>query len=155
MSFQIHALPAETFTPLFDLPEEALAARLARRMTADARPGFPCRVSLEDAQIGERVLLVNHVHLPEGTPYRASHAVFVRQGAVQAFPEADEIPDFLLSRLISVRAFDDAHMMVRADAVEGSSLALVIPEMLRDARIACLHLHNARQGCYMARVTRA
>ena len=52
-SFQISALPLETFAPFFDLDDTALAARGARRYVATKKPGFPCRVSLEDAEEGE------------------------------------------------------------------------------------------------------
>ncbi len=38
MSFQIHALPAETFAALFALPDEALRDRDIRSVVADGRP---------------------------------------------------------------------------------------------------------------------
>src|SRR5437868_2471411 len=106
MTFQITALPAEPFAALFDLSDEALAERLAVRVIADAKPGYPCRVSLADAEPGEELILVNHQHQPSATPYQAAHAVFVRKGARQAQPEAGEVPEQLSSRMLSLRAFD-------------------------------------------------
>ncbi len=80
--FQIQALPAAPFTPLFELPEDELAARGAVRRVADAKPGFPCRVSLADAEPGETVILAHYEHQPADSPFRASHAVYVRKDAV-------------------------------------------------------------------------
>jgi hypothetical protein len=155
MTFQIQALAAAPFEPLYGLPDDELALRGARRMRVDANPGFPCRVSLADAEIGECVILLNYEHQPNPTPYRSSHAIFVREGARQAFPKLGEVPDVLSRRLISVRAFDAAHDMTDADVVEGATLAAIIERMFQDPRVDYLHLHNAKRGCYAASVTRA
>ena len=154
MSFQIHALPYAPFAPLFALSDAELAARRARRVTADVSPGFPCRVSLADAAPGETLLLLHYEHQPADSPYRASHAIFVRENAKQAFPEAGTVPEVLASRLLSVRAFDANHDMVAADVVDGKTLGAAIDSMFRDGAIAYLHLHNARPGCFAASVTR-
>jgi Protein of unknown function (DUF1203) len=155
MSFRIHALPAARFRPMFALSDGELAKLRAMRLVADCKPGFPCRVSLADAELGETVLLLNFEHQPADSPYRAAHAIFVRQGAEQAFPAVGEVPEVLASRLISIRAFDQRHCMTTADVVEGARLAEAIPALLDDPAVAYLHLHNARPGCYAARVTRA
>src|SRR5688572_30556690 len=106
MRFRISALPVEPFTPFFGQPSDALAQQNVRRLVADACPGFPCRVSLEEARIGETVLLLNYEHHAATSPYRSCHAIFVREGAVEARPGANEVPDLLRRRLLSVRAFD-------------------------------------------------
>jgi hypothetical protein len=155
MPFQIHALPADIFSDLFSLSDAELAGKSARRIIVDENPGYPCRVSLADAKIGDIVLLVNYQHQPNETPYRASHAVFVRQGVEQASPEPGEIPEALASRLMSVRAFDGAHDMIAADVVDGQALKPAIESLFADPRIDYLHLHNAKQGCFAASVTRA
>jgi hypothetical protein len=154
MSFQIHALPAAVFEPLFALSDRELAQVRARRMIVDAKPGYPCRVSLAEADIGETVMLLNFEHQPGDSPYRSSHAIFVREQAEQAFPDVGSVPDVLVTRLISIRAFDDGHDMVAADVVDGSSLIQAIPALLQDPEVAYLHLHNAKRGCFSARVTR-
>jgi hypothetical protein len=154
MSFQIHALPAEPFQPLFRMSTDELAAARATRMIADAKPGYPCRVSLADAEPGETVILVNYEHQAVDSPYRSAHAIFVREHAEQAFPKRGEVPGALQTRLISVRAFDENHFMVDADVVEGLHLKEVITGMFRDPDVAYLHLHNAKQGCFSAQVTR-
>ena len=86
MSFQIHALPAEPFQELFTLSDQELAGVRASRMIADARPGYPCRVSLADAEPGETVILVNYEHQAADSPYRSAHAIFVRENAGRHFP---------------------------------------------------------------------
>lgn len=154
MPFQIHALPYERFAPLFKLSDAELTRAGAARTVVDATPGTPCRVSLADAEPGETVILLNFEHQPANSPYRASHAIFVRENAKQAFPEVGEVPEVLTSRLISVRAFDGRHYMVDADVVEGADLSEAIPGMLLNPDVSYLHLHNARPGCFAARVTR-
>jgi len=155
MSFQIHALPTEPFQPLFTLSAQELAEVQATRMIADAKPGYPCRVSLADAEVGETVILVNYEHQPADSPYRSTHAIFIREHAQQAFPEREEVPEVLQTRLISIRAFDENHYMVNAQVVDGSHLHDAITAMFRDPGVAYLHLHNAKPGCFAAQVTRA
>lgn len=155
MSFRISALPAASFSPLFALSDAELLLRGARRCVADSHPGFPCRVSLADAEVGATLLLVNYEHQPADTPYRATHAIFVRENAKQAQLEGGEIPESLQLRLLSVRAFDSTGMLLEADVVEGRNLEPVIERMFANAGVAYLHLHNAKPGCYAARVDRA
>jgi hypothetical protein len=155
MNFQITGLPASRFAPLFVLGDEALAARGALRRVVDRQPGFPCRVSLRDAEVGETVLLLNYEHLPVASPYRSSHAIFVRQGAIDAQLEVNEIPQVLQTRLLSVRAFDRGGMMLEADVMPGQDLAAKIHRMLEPSATAYLHVHNAKPGCFAARVDRA
>jgi len=154
MPFQIHALPAEPFAPLFALDDAALHARGARRVTADESPGYPCRVSLADALVGETLVLTRFEHQPADTPYRASHAIFVREGAVRARPGVDEIPDALVTRLLSLRAFDARDFLVAAEVVDGGALGPALEALLADPLVGYVHLHHAKQGCYAARATR-
>ncbi|MBX2854040.1 MAG: DUF1203 domain-containing protein [Rhodobacteraceae bacterium] len=155
MSFQIHALPARQFAHLFEMSDQELAAQNARREVVAVSPGSPCRVSLEDAKVGEEVLLLNYEHQAEATPFRASHAIFVRRGAAQAFPERGEAPDVFRSRLISLRAFNADHIMIDADAVVGVTLETTITRLFGIPGVEYLHLHYAKPGCFAARVTRA
>ena len=154
MAFQISALPSASFAPLFALDDDALAAMGGVRCVANRSPGFPCRVSLRDATPGETVLLVHYEHHPVASPFRASHAVYVREGAEQARPERGEVPEMLRSRLLSVRAFDGAGMLVDADVVEGREVEAAIARMFGETRVAYVHLHFARPGCFAARVDR-
>lgn len=155
MSFRIAGLAPDPFRHLFGLPDEELRRRGVERRTVDAFPGFPDRVELRDVPLGETVLLLNHVHQAADTPYRASHAIFVREHADAACEVVDEVPEALHRRLLSVRAFDSTHHMVDADVVEGAQLAGLIERLFADARVAYLHAHYARRGCYAARIDRA
>ena len=155
MDFQISALDGDRFRPLYGLDREALARAGVKRLVADAMPGFPCRVSLRDAGVGENVLLMNYEHQPRQTPYRSSHAIFVREWASQAIPERNEVPELFRHRLLSVRAFDAAGMMTDADVVEGARLETLIRGMLTQRSTDCLHLHYAGPGCFAAAVRRA
>src|SRR5689334_11171725 len=108
MSFQISGLPLAEFAPLFGLPQSELASRGIVRHTANASPGFPCRVSLKDAEPGETLLLLNYEHLPVASPYRSRYAIYVRENAEEARLEVGEVPQLLRHRPLSLRAFDGA-----------------------------------------------
>src|SRR5690348_11586725 len=103
MGFRVSGLGREEFAPLFELSEAQLAAQGIVRRVADRRPGFPCRVSLQDAEPGETLLLLNYEHLPVTSPYRARHAIYVRENAQTATPAVNEIPEVLRTRLLSLR----------------------------------------------------
>ena len=154
MDFRIKSLAAEPFADLFGLSETELAARHGRREVVAAKPGTPCRISLEEAEIGETVLLVNYLHQAGNSPYRSAHAIYVREHARPARLAVNEIPDVIRSRLISLRFFDAAHMMVAADVVPGDAVAEAIRAAFADDRVAYGHVHNAKQGCFAASVHR-
>ncbi|MBV8466943.1 MAG: DUF1203 domain-containing protein [Burkholderiales bacterium] len=155
MSFRITGLPAAPFQHLFGLPDAQLAALGVQRQTADAKPGFPDRITLRDAEPGEAVLLLNYQHQPTATPYRASHAIFVLEDARETFDAIDTIPDAMAQRLLSLRAFDAQHWMVDADVVEGKDAAQLIERLFANGDVAYIQAHYARRGCYAARIERA
>ena len=155
MSFQISGLKVAEFAALRELSDAELAARGARRVTADHYPGFPCRVSLVDAQPGERLLLVNYEHQPADGPYRSRYAIYVRENATDAVLAVNEIPPVLRIRLLSLRAFSTAGELLDADVTAGDALPGTIERMLADPGVAYLHAHNAKPGCYAARIERA
>ncbi len=154
MDFQVSALDVDQFRQLFGLDQAALARLGVQRIIADSQPGYPCRVSLQDAAIGEKVLLMNYEHQSMPSPYRSSHAILVREWASQATPDRNEIPDMLRHRLLSVRAFDASGMMIDADVIDGTNLETLIDRMLVNSSTDYLHIHNAKLGCYTASVTR-
>src|SRR5262245_14830522 len=148
MDFQISGLPLAQFAPLFSLSDAELAKRDIVRQVVKESPGTPCRVSLQDAETGEKVLLLNYEHLPVSSPYRATHAVFVRENAVEARLQVNEIPEVLARRLISLRAYDSKGMMRAADVVLGREMRPVIEAMFADRQVEYLHAHNAKPGCF-------
>jgi len=154
MTFQIQALDPSKFIPLYTMSDSALASHRAMWADADAEPGYPCRISLEDAPKGSRVLLVNFNHHPSDSPYRSSHAIYVNPEAVQARPKPGVVPSSISSRLISWRAFNAKGLMVDADVLDGKLLASRLTDVFSNKDVEYVHLHNARPGCYAARVTR-
>lgn len=153
MSFRITGLPAERFAHLFALTDAELAAHGAVRRVADKSPGYPCRVSLTDASVGEEVVLVNHEHHAVESPYRMRFAVYVRKGE-ETYDAVGQIPEQLRIRSLAVRAYDAAAMMVGCELVDGSHLAAAIGRHFANPESAYLHVHFAAAGCYAARVDR-
>jgi len=153
-SFQFVALPSGLFEPWFNRRDAELAALGARWAVVDANPGYPCRVSLVDAEVGEAVLSIPFTHHDVLSPYRASGPIYVRPGARTARPAVNEIPAMLRRRLLSVRAYDAAAMMIGAEVVRGAELEPVIRQMMRNEAVQYLHVHNAGPGCYNCSVVR-
>ena len=154
MSFRIQGLSAEPFRPLYGLSDAALRERGVTRHIAHCTPGFPDRIELRDASPGESLLLLNYLHQPADTPYRASHAIFVREGALQTYDAVDTVPEVLQRRMISLRAFDADDLMTGAELATGAAIAAAIDKLLADPAVAYLQAHYALRGCYAARVVR-
>ena len=151
--FQIQPLSAKPFAHLASLSEKELADQNIQVHISDG--GFPCRVTLSDVAEGERVFLLNFEHQPGETPYQSRHAIFVKEGATENHPAADEIPASVASRLLSVRAFNMDHEMVDADIVEGVEAPSLIMTFFGNPDVDYIHLHYARRGCFAAKVTRS
>ena len=154
MSFRVQGLDPELFADLQALSDERLAAKGVERVRVDEKPGAPCRISLDDAEVGEAVLLLNFDHQPADTPYRQQGPIFVRETRVR-FDGVDVIPPALARRTLSLRGFDAAHMMIEADLVEGAAAAALIERFFANPNVAYIHAHYARRGCFAAAVTRA
>jgi hypothetical protein len=153
--FRVIALARERFAYLFAISEEELATLGARRMRVDAKPGYPCRISLADAEVGESVILTSFIHHDVASPYRAAGPIFVRESATTAEPAVNEVPVMLRHRLLSVRAYDGTAMMKDATVCDGTTIEQTIGEFFNDPDIAYLHVHNARPGCFNCEVHRA
>ena len=153
-SFRLVGLAAENFEPFFAMSEDELSALGARRVVADEAVGFPCRVSLADAGVGDELLLLPFDHLLTRSPYRACGPVFVRKGARRAVLEPGEIPPYVTRRWMSVRAYDSGDMMIAADVCDGGDVRGVIDRFIADPAVAFIHLHNAKRGCFSCRVER-
>jgi uncharacterized protein DUF1203 len=154
-SFRLIGLPFGPFSSLFALSDAELLRRNARRVVADDKPGYPCRVSLEDAEVGEELLLLPFEHQSASSPYKSSGPIFVRKAAVQARLEPGVIPDYVRTRLISVRGYDLKDLMDDATVCAGNDAAAAIQKMFANEDIAYIHLHNANRGCFSCAVIRA
>jgi hypothetical protein len=155
MSYLLRGLEPAQFEQFFGLTDAELAARGMRWMRADKPVGYPCRISLEDAPVGEEVLLLPFVHQDSRSPYRASGPIFVRRGRREAARIVDALPSYLTLRPLSVRAYDAADEMVEAEVVDGAEAAPLIERYLAREDVAYLHVHFARRGCFACRIDRA
>ena len=155
MPFRITGLSPTLFRHLFGLSDEELARHRAKRYVADEKPGYPDRIELRDADAGETLILVNYIHQPADNPYHASHAIFVLEGAQAAYDRTNAIPDAMRSRQISLRVFDTADLMVDAEIVDGRHMESDIERFFSDPRVAYIHAHYAKRGCFAARIDRA
>jgi hypothetical protein len=152
MAYRIEGLAPEQFQGLFGMSEEALAARNARRAVADG-PGYPCRITLEEAEPGEELVLVNHVSNDVDTPFRASHAIYVRR-AGRAGSFNDEVPAIFQTRTLGLRGFDAEGMLRGALLALPGEADAKIRALFERPEVASIHAHNAALGCFLARIER-
>jgi hypothetical protein len=154
MTFIISGIDPSPFAPLIGADREALRGAGAVRRIADAKPGYPCRVSLEDAEIGDTLLLLNYESHSAPTPYRSAYAIFINENARRAARYVDEVPPVMRGRPIALRQFSAAGMLVNASlALTGDSREQILAAF-EDPDVAYIHAHNAAHGCFAARVDR-
>lgn len=154
--FHVIPLSANCFAHLYGQSDANLSALGVIAEIADSQPGFPCRVSLAHAEPGTRMLLLNHMHQPAETPFRASHAIYVRDGAQTVQLGPGELPDvFRRPTTLSVRAFDAGGMLRTAELIDSADSARTFEDLLARDGVACLHVHFARYGCFAAQVVAA
>ena len=155
MTYTIKGLSPDLFDQYRGLDDAALARRSARRVTATRRPGFPCRVSLDDAEEGESLILLHHVSHDVATPYRSAYAIYVREAAGEAASYFDALPPIFANRPLAMRAFSAAGMLTTARlALPGQAEALIL-DLLADPAVDYIDVHNAAYGCFAARVERS
>lgn len=154
MTYRIAGLDPAQFAPLFAMSDDKLAARNARRVTAAASRGYPCRVSLQDADEGEELILLHHVSHDVATPYRSAYAIYVRETANEAAEYVDRTPPVFKGRPIALRGFDEqGNLRNAALALPGQADAR-IRELFASQEIAYIHAHNAAHGCFSAAIER-
>jgi Protein of unknown function (DUF1203) len=153
MTYRITGLDPAPYKPLFGLSDDELAERGVVRMTV-TDPTFPCRVSLTDRALGERVLLLNHVSHDVANPYRASHAIFVTEGIDKAAEYVDQVPPVFEKRVLSLRGFDKDGMMADAALTQPGEADAGIRQLFDNPRVESIHAHNATRGCFSARIER-
>jgi hypothetical protein len=155
MTYQITGLDPAPYRPLFGLSDQELSKRGIVRMTVTEKPSYPCRVSLTDRDIGESVLLLNHVSHDIANPYRASHAIFVTEAEQEPGHYVDEVPPVFETRVLSLRGFDKDGMMADAILTQPGEADAGIRKLFANSEIATIHAHNATRGCFSAKIERA
>ncbi|WP_248574806.1 DUF1203 domain-containing protein [Flavobacterium sp. H122] len=154
MNFKLKSLQDVEFSSLFKLDNFELEKIGAVRMIVDKFPGFPCRVSLQDAELEEEVILLPYQHHKTNSPYQASGPIFVRKAAKTAILDVNEIPKMFNHRLLSLRGYDKNGIMKDASVTEGQNLREQIIKVFENEDINYIHIHNARPGCYNCVVER-
>lgn len=154
MTYRIEGLPPEAYRSLVGLDEQSLARRGARLVTADSKPGFPCRVTLEDAEPGERLILFNHVSHDVPTPFRSAYAIYVRETAQVPACYVDEPPPVFSGRALGLRGFDSDGMLRGALLALPGEADSKIRALFERPEIATIHAHNAAAGCFAAKIVR-
>ena len=155
MAFRITGLSPEPFRHLYGLSEAALAEKGIVRRVVEPDTGFPDRIEMREGRPGEVFLLLNHLCQPADSPYRASHAIYVREGAEETYDEVDKVPEVMRKQLLSLRGFDAEGMIVEADVIQGTEVEGLIDRLFANSDVAYIHAHNAKQGCYSGRIDRA
>ncbi len=146
--FQITGLAMAEFKALMSMTDEQLSEHHAHWLIADESPGYPCRVSLKDAHVGERVLAYSYAHHPADSAYRSSGPVFIREQATAASLAVGEVPPVLPGRQLSLRGYDELNLMITAELVAGAQVATAIRSMFAQSVVSYIHIHNAGPGCF-------
>lgn len=155
MDFEIEGLAVDDFAHLFGLSDEELEGQGVKRYICDEAPGFPDRIEMRDAEIGESLLLLNHTSMAKNSPYRATHAIFVLENAKQTYHAINEIPPVMYNRLLSLRGFDQDGMIIDAAVAKGDDIKSEVLKLLSNDAIVHVDAHNAIPGCFSGRITRA
>ncbi|RMA64800.1 DUF1203 domain-containing protein [Ulvibacter antarcticus] len=154
MDFQISALDDTIFHAFFKLNDTELEKIGGKRMIVDENPGYPCRVSLEDAEIGEKIILIPFEHHKTQSPYQAKGPIFIREGIKTKTLKKNEIPKMLDHRLLSFRGYDKNGFMKSAITEKGNETKQIIEKIFQKKEIQYIHIHNSSPGCYNCQVTR-
>jgi hypothetical protein len=121
----------------------------AVRVRVDKPNAFPCRRCLQDGEVGETMRLLSYDPFVGASPYSGPGPIYVHDRDCTPF-DGQDIPDQLTRRLLSVRAYDERHMLLDAEVIDGTELGDTARRLLHDA--SYLHVHNARPGCFAARI---
>lgn len=155
MAYRIEGLAPQAFESLYGMMDGALAEQGALRVVAGASKGWPCRVTLQDAEEGESLILLNHVSHDVATPYRSAYAIYVREGATAPAVYVDETPPLFEGRPLGLRGFDAEGMLRSALLALPGEADAKIRELFERPEIATIHAHNAAHGCFAARIERS
>lgn len=116
---------------------------------------YPCRRCLRDAEIGDTVLLVPYDPFLGDSPYRQHGPIYVHaNNSCEAYKGSANVPEQLRKRLLSIRSFDSHHCMVGCDVTQGQDTIDMVSQMMGNEAVEYVHLHNAKAGCFAARVER-
>ena len=121
---------------------------------ADAKPSYPCRQCLRDAEVGEELLLVSYDPFEVDSPYRSASPIFLHRHPCRPPADLHELPEQLTIRQLSVRAFDGDALIIDADIIDGDQLGATLERVFDSERCDHVHVHNATRGCWAVRIDR-
>ncbi len=126
------------------------------RATA-SEDGYPCRHCLADIKQGENYLTLAHRPFPSPQPYAEVGPIFLHAEPCSRGGDAAMLPEFLDSPQYIVRGYNHLHRIVygTGQLVATAQIPATAAEMLRDPRIAYLHVRSASNNCYHCRIERA
>jgi len=154
VNFNIKALDHNLFSKYFSMSGAELEKCGMYLFVADKHPCYPCRVSLQDAEVGEKVLAIPYEHHPVQSPYKSTGPIFIRKEAKTATPGINEIPKMLRHRLLSIRGYSSETLMVEAETIPGEELEIVLVKQFQNDAVQYIHIHNAGPGCFNCEVNR-
>lgn len=127
-----------------------------RLVEVTAPVGFPCRVTLDWAQPGEKVLLFKHNPFNAASPYAEQGPVFARPGGAPKVLAIDELPAYVaVIPHVVVRGYDDTTSIAHADVVAGRDCVAAIKRAFANDAVEYVHIRAAAYGCFQFRVDRA
>ncbi|MEO9601321.1 DUF1203 domain-containing protein [Parasphingorhabdus sp.] len=154
MTYQITGLSPDIAKSFQGATEKELKALRAVHITATSKPGFPCRISLEDAEVGEELILFHHISHDVDSPYRSSYAIFVRTGQTEAAQYTDAVPPVFHDRPLGMRAFGEDSRLKTASLSLPGDADQTIRQLFELDEVTYIDVHNAAHGCFVARVER-
>lgn len=143
-----------TLQPISDRAAAVHRAEGGEIYVADSFPGYPCRQCLQDVPIGDELILVSHDPFSGNSPYRSASPIFLHRESCASPVGGTELPEQLTRRQLSVRAFDDAELMIDAEIIDGSELAATMERFFARTDTVRVHIHNASRGCWAASAAR-
>ncbi|WP_417621884.1 DUF1203 domain-containing protein [Parasphingorhabdus sp.] len=154
MTYQITGLSPAIAKPFAGASEAQLSALGAIRITATSKPGFPCRISLEDANVGDELILFHHISHNVDSPYRSAYAIFARTGLSEAAQYTDIVPPVFQGRSLGMRAFGRDALLKTASLAAPGYADGAIRALFELDEVGYIDVHNAAHGCFVARVER-
>ena len=123
---------------------------------SDEFPGYPCRQCLQDAEIGQQLLLVSFDPFRVDSPYRSAGPIFLHVNSCSPTVSINQMfPIQLTCRQLSVRCFDSQAMMIDAALIQGTELEATLNGFFDSETTSYVDVHNAVRGCWAVRVERA
>ena len=154
MSPAMTGLPRQDFAHLSGLNDKVLRLQNIMRQTVDAKPGPSCRITLQDADAGETVLLLSYQSHDVPAPCALRSAAYVREGAAQAAAYRDALPPVFADRPVALRLFNQDAMLVGADMSFNPGVKAKIEQGFARVEVAGIHGHNPVYGCFVAGIGR-